>query len=279
MHVNEIGPESAANSMQPQDEYEATADFYDFVPLYRERPDVAFFVDLARESGGLVLEVGCGTGRVLIPAARAGITITGLDLSTRMLAVCRQRLAAEGEDVRGRVTLSVADMRDFDLGGQFSLVTLPFRPFQHLTTVADQIACLQTVYRHLLPGGCIALDLFNPSIPILADDTRLGGWGSEPEFALPDGRRVVRRFRLTDRDYFNQINQVEMIYAVTHPDERQEEFVHAFPMRYLFRFEAEHLLVRCGFEIEAVYGSYDRSPYGATSYPGELIFVARRPDA
>ena len=60
---------------------------------------------------------------------------------------------------------------------------------------------------------------------------------------------------------------------MTHPDGRTERLVHSFPMRYLFRFEAEHLLARCGFEVEALYADYDRSPYGS-KYPGELIFVA-----
>jgi hypothetical protein len=90
---------------------------------------------------------------------------------------------------------------------------------------------------------------------------------------MPDGRRVVRRFRNARRDWLVQVQDVELIYYVTHPDGRQERLVHAFPMRYLFRYEAEHLLARCGFRIEALYADYDRRPYG-TTYPGELIFVA-----
>ena len=77
------------------DEYEFIADLYDFVRPYRDRQDVAFFVDAAKESGRPVLEVGCGTGRVLIPTARAGVDIVGLDLSPHMLAVCRERLGHE----------------------------------------------------------------------------------------------------------------------------------------------------------------------------------------
>jgi hypothetical protein len=99
--------------------------------------------------------------------------------------------------------------------------------------------------------------------------------GEEPEFVTPDGRKVIRRHRIVARDLHHQINQVELIYYVTHPDGTQERLVHAFPMRYLFRFEAEHLLVRCGFEVEAVYADFDKSPYGS-KYPGELIFVAKR---
>ena len=174
-------------------EYGFTAEFYDHVAPYAERGDVGFFVEMAQAAGGPVLEIGCGTGRVLIPTARAGIEIVGLDLSPSMLAVCRSNLAQESAETQARVRLVEGDMRDFDLDRQFALVTLPFRPFQHLTSVEDQIACLTTIHRHLAPGGRLVLDLFNPSIPFLADPTRLDEFGDEPEITLPDGRRVLRR--------------------------------------------------------------------------------------
>jgi SAM-dependent methyltransferase len=256
-------------------EYGFTAEFYDQLIPYRERGDIAFFVEMAQEARGPVLEVGCGTGRVLIPTARAGVEIAGLDLSSHMLAVCRANLAQELPEVQARARLVEGDMRDFDLGREFALATLPFRPFQHLTTVEDQMACLGAIYRHLAPGGRLILDLFNPSIPYLAAPERLEEWDDVPEFAMPDGRRVCRRARITRRDYFDQVQDVELIYYVTHGDGRRERLVHSFPMRYLFRFEAEHLLVRCGFAVEALYAGYDKSPYGS-KYPGELIFVARR---
>lgn len=258
------------------DEYGAIAGIYDHVPLYDERPDVAFYIERARESGGPVLELGCGTGRVLIPTARAGCHTTGLDLSPAMMAVCARRMLQEPPEVQARVRLVQGDMRSFDLGQSFALVTIPFRPFQHLTTVEDQVACLTSIHRHLLPGGRLVLDLFNPSIPFLAAPERLEEFGDEPEFTMPDGRRVIRRQRIAARDYFTQVQQTEIIYYVTHPDGRTDRVVHDFAMRYLFRFEAEHLLARCGFDVEALYSGYDMRPYGVT-YPGELLFVARKP--
>ena len=258
------------------DEYGAAADYYDYVQAYAERPDVTFWVDAARESGGPVLEVGCGTGRVLLPTARAGIEITGLDASPKMLSVLRQRLAAEAPETQARVRLAEGDMRRFDLGQTFALATIPFRPFQHLITVEDQIACLATIRRHLRPGGRLILDLFNPFLPALLDESRAEEQPPEPAVDMPDGRRFYRTWRRAGIDFFNQVQQVEMFYYVTHPDGRQERAVHAFPMRWLYRFEAEHLLARCGFEVEHVYADYDKRPYGST-YPGELIFVARRP--
>jgi len=258
------------------DEYLSIAELYDYVVPYRNRLDVVFFVEAAKESGGPVLEVGCGTGRILIPTARAGVEIAGLDLSPHMLAVCRERLKTEPEQVRSRVRLVEGDMRHFELSGTFSLVTLPFRPFQHLTTVGDQLACLDCIHHHLETGGKLILDIFNPWLEALARQNFGEEMAEEPEFTMPDGRRVIRRHKVTSRDMFNQINYVELIYYVTHPDGRQERLVQAFPMRYLFRFEAEHLLARAGFEVEQLYADYDKSPYGS-KYPGELIFVARKP--
>jgi len=256
-------------------EYEFVAELYDHVVPYRDRPDVDFFVEAAQELGGPVLEVGCGTGRVLIPTARAGIDIVGLDLSPYMLQICRDRLRQEPEAVQARVQLIEADMRDFELSDIFALATIPFRPFQHLTTIEDQLACLQSIHRHLNDGGRLILDLFNPWLERLVEDNIGEEFGEEPEFTMPDGRRVIRRHCVVDRDLSNQINHVELIYYITHPDGRQERQVHAFPMRYLFRFEAEHLLARCGFQVEHVYADYDKTPFGS-KYPSELIMVARK---
>ena len=100
-------------------------------------------------------------------------------------------------------------------------------------------------------------------------------FGEEPEFVTPDGRRVIRRHKIVAHDRFNQFMQIELLYYINHPDGHEERLVHAFSMRYLFRFEVEHLLARCGFEIENIYANYDRSPYGS-QYPDELIVVARK---
>lgn len=88
------------------------AEFYDYVIPYRDRRDVGFFVAMARQAGGPVLELGCGTGRVLIPTARAGVEIVGLDVSAPMLAVCREKLSRKPEEVQARVRLVRADRFD-----------------------------------------------------------------------------------------------------------------------------------------------------------------------
>lgn len=186
------------------DTYAETAELYDYVQPYAARKDVEFYTNMARESGGPVLEIGCGTGRVLLPIARAGAEITGLDLSAKMLGVCREKLAREPADVRGRVKLVQSDMRVFDLGRTFKLITIPFRPFQHLISVEDQLACLACVNKHLAPGGRFILDIFNPSLKALTDEMRKEGFGHEPEVKLPDGRKMKRWARIASRNYFEQ---------------------------------------------------------------------------
>ena len=168
-----------------------------------------------------------------------------------------------------------ADMRDFDLGSRFTLATIPFRPFQHLLTVEDQLSCLSTIRRHLVEDGTLILDLFNPSLDFLVNRPVGEELDEEPSFTTPDGRTVTRRHKTVSQDRFQQVNNFELIYYVTHPDGRQERLVQAFPLRYVFRFEAEHLLARAGFTVDHVYADYDKRPYGLT-YPGELLIVARR---
>lgn len=261
--------------MDPTGGYEDAfiARAYDHVGPYRERNDVPFYVEMAQQAQGPVLELGCGTGRLLIPCARAGVTIIGLDLSARMLTACREKLAHESAEVQARAALVEGDMRHFDLPGPYALITVPFRAFQHLLTTADQLACLRAIREHLAGDGFLVLDLFNPSLPALVDEARAQEWGDEPEFELPDGARVLRRMRNPRRDLATQTLKAELIYYVTYPDGRTERIVQAFDLRYLFRYEVEHLLARSGFRVAEVYSDYDRKPFGAI-YPGDLIVVA-----
>ena len=251
------------------------AEFYDRFDLYENRADVDFFVEEAKRSAGPVLELGCGTGRVLIPTARAGVDICGLDSSEHMLNRCREKLDAEPVAVRERVELIQGDVRDFQLGRQFGLVTLPFRPFQHLTEVNDQIACLQCVRRCLANEGRLILDVFDPCLEKLVDESLLNEQSLGKPFTMPDGRYVRRSERIAERDRARQIQQVELIYNIRHPGGREQRLVTSFPMRYFFRYEVEHLLALCGFEIEDLYSDYKRSPVGAR-VPGELVFVSHK---
>jgi SAM-dependent methyltransferase len=247
---------------------------YDSVPAYVNRRDVQFYVDEARNSGGSVLEVGCGTGRILLPVARSGRTITGLDSSGQMLARCEAKLGEEPEVVRERVTLHERDARDFDLGRQFDLVIAPFRVVQHLTTSEDQMRFLDSVSRHLPPAGRFVFDVFNPNFAALVSAD-----GKEhedtPETRLPDGRSFRRAGRVSRVRWIDQVSEIELVYYISDGSgDRTERRVQSFDMRWFLRVELVHLLARGGFSVRSIYGDFDRSPL--TDGSPEQIVCAER---
>lgn len=257
----------------PYDEGSPLVELYDHTAAYAERGDVAFYVAQARATGGAVLELGCGTGRVLLPCLRVSEHVVGLDASAPMLARCEARLAAEPPAVRDRARLVRASLTEFDLGEKFSLVTAPFRVFQHLVQTEEQLACLERARRHLVARGRLVLDVFNPDPRRLRHSDELSReMEEEPVRRLADGRRVRRTSRVVQARPARQVNEVEIAAYVTHPDGREERLATRFPMRYFFRYEVEHLLARAGFGLVAVYGDFERSPFGDES--PELVVVA-----
>jgi SAM-dependent methyltransferase len=238
------------------------------------KDDVDFYVDLAMHARGPVLELGCGTGRILIPSAAAGAHITGVELSPLMLAACRHKLETLPKEVADRVTLVEGDMTTFDLGRRFALITIPFRAFSHLITVDAQVACLQRVGEHLADDGELVFDLFQPRLDVLLDPHAAQEVEDSPESALPDGRRVRRTARRMQWRQAEQIVQVEFNYYIKSREGAVEHLMETFPFRYFFRYEVEHLLARTGFDVAALYGWYDRSPL--TEEPREMIFTARK---
>ncbi len=255
------------------DDYAFIAELYDFVPGYANRRDLDFYLGFCRSAQGKILELGCGTGRVLIPAAAAGCSMVGLDFSQYMLARCGKKLQEQPREVQERVRLAQGDMTDFDLGETFGLVTIPFRPFQHLIPIDDQMACLRCIHNHLAEDGKLVFDLFQ------VDPRKTYGPSFTEEEAedfpwidLPDGRKLRRTHRIPAKHRARQYNDVELIFYVEHPDAKTERLVQAFPFRYFFRYEVEHLLARCGFRIAELFGDFDRSPLSDDS--PEMIFVA-----
>ena len=118
-------------------EYEgADATFYDYC-FQGVEGDVQFYIEEARNAESPVLEIGCGTGRILLPIAESGGTVVGLDRSPTMLTILRRKLASYSAEMQSRVELIEGDMRNFSLGRRFKLVMIPFRAFLHLLTPKD----------------------------------------------------------------------------------------------------------------------------------------------
>ena len=250
------------------------AELYDHLPGYAGRVDVDFYTSYSQAIEGKILELGCGTGRILIPTAEAGCHIVGLDLSEYMLGNCREKLKRKPQDVRARVSLIQGDMTNFKLDETYALVTTPFRPFQHLVSVDNQLACLRCVNRHLQIGGKLILDLFQVNLRYLCSPDYSKETEDCSNVELPGGRKLRRTHRIAGQHRAEQYNDVEMIFYITHPDGHEEKLVWIFQFRYFFRYEVQHLLERCGFSTVDVFGNYDKSPL--TDDSPEMVFVAKK---
>jgi SAM-dependent methyltransferase len=248
-------------------------------PLYDAFPfegDIPFYLELAAAEGGRVLEVACGSGRVLVPMARAGNQIVGLDASAHMLALAREKLARECAAVASRARLVEGDMRLLDLGADgdepFALAIVAVKSFAYLVERADQLRTLERIAEHLRPGGLLAIDLLHPTPEFLAE--RPGSVRQDLAHADPEtGVVVARTETLVSNDLAAQVRLIRSAYEIVTPDGAVTKRFVEWPYRYLHRFEAEHLLERAGFAIEALYGGYRREPF--TSDSPTMLFLAR----
>jgi SAM-dependent methyltransferase len=234
------------------------------LPLYRR---------LAAAEGGRVLEIACGTGRVLVPLARAGFSVVGVDISRPMLELARAKLGHDHQ----RVELVQADMRTFTLQSPpFDLAILAVKSFCYLTERADQLRCLERIAAHLRPRGLLVIDLLHPrpdwvGAPVgwLRDDLVQSAMGNGSMLTVSRVESVV------STDLARQVRTIRSTYEVIdmHGRPVAKRYVE-WPYRYTHRFEAEHLLERAGFEIEAVHGGYAGEPLSNDS--PTMLFLARR---
>ena len=249
--------------------YDRWADIYDSVYSY-VRDDIPFYVEEAVAAGGPVLELGCGTGRVAIPIAEAGVDIVGLDSSPAMLAVARRKIARHPGWV-GSLSLVQGDMRDFSLGQRFNLVIIPFRGFLSLMTVEDQMRTLENIKRHLTPAGKLVFNVFVPDLDMLVQE------GDVPYHFrdVTDPRTGVHLvlWHQSSSDNFNQV-----ISARTIVEELDDEGVASrrlyrdFQLHYVHRWEMHHLLWTCGYRVLDLYGGFDRCPFD--EFSTEMVWVA-----
>lgn len=260
----------------PVDNYDRIAHYYDLE--YRtKKQDLRFFIEMARRAGSRarILEVACGAGRVSQALLEAGFNVTGLDLSENMLRLAERKLADSSEDIRARGKYLRGDMRDLDaaLGNeQFDLIFIAINSFLHLRTQADQLACLQSIRKHVAPAGRFIIDVFNPEDKdSFASDGRVEYTGA---FYNPLNHSYVHAFVSTIAYQAEQKRVHHYFYDENFPDGTLKRTVNIFNMRYLYRFELQLLLEKAGFSVEDLYGDYDFEEYGEGS--PKLLYVCRR---
>jgi SAM-dependent methyltransferase len=213
--------------------------------------DVDFYVQLAREAGGPIVELGVGTGRIAVPAAAAGVRVIGVDSSRGMLEVCAEAAALAG--VAELVDLRVGDLRDPPVRERVTLVICPFRAYLHLHTGEERLSALGAARALLHPGGRLVFDVFAPGEDDMAETH--GRWlEREPGiFERADWDARARTLTLSVR---GETGHTTMTLAWLSPDEWRA------------------LIEEAGFEVEAHYGWFDRRPYVGGE---DSVWVARRP--
>ena len=229
--------------------YDAIAELYDPCSASVEE-DVSFYLEEARRSGGPVVELGVGTGRIAVPLGADGIRVIGVDSSRAMLEVCARRAALAGVTL----DLRVGDLREPPVTERVPLVICPFRSLLHMHTDEDRLAVLDSVSRLLPPGGRFVFDVFAPG---------------EQDIAATHDRWLEREPGIFEHAVWD--GSARTLTLTVRGDERETTMA----LAWLSPDEWRGLLEQAGFEIEACYGWFDRTPYRGRE---DTVWVTRRAD-
>ncbi|HET8607073.1 MAG TPA: class I SAM-dependent methyltransferase [Gaiellaceae bacterium] len=229
--------------------YDAIAELYD--PWSRSVvEDVGFYVEEAHAAGGPVVELGVGTGRIAIPVAAEGIPVIGVDSSPGMLDVCRRQ--AELAGVAQLLDLRLGDLREPPVDERVRLVTCPFRAYLHLADDEQRLGALAAARGLLVEGGRLVFDVFAPSAGDIEET---------------HGRWLEREPGIWEKAEWDEARQTLTLSV------RGERGGSTMRLAWLGVDDWRALLERAGFEVEAVYGWFDRRPYRGGE---DSVFVARR---
>ena len=240
--------------------YTAVARFYD-AENSDKTDDLAMYSELADRADG-ILDVGCGTGRILIHLARAGHDAQGIENDRAMLERLEHKLDLR-PDLRQRISYDLGDASAQAWARQFGLVILSYNALMHFHDLGEQTALLGNLRRCLANDGKLVIDLPNAAPAFAAEDS--DALQVERSFLEPETGHLIMLGSLSSLDRARQILNVEWIYDEIDGDGRVKRLIAPHRLRYFFLAELRLLLERCGFALDAVFGEYDGAPYDADS--------------
>lgn len=243
------------------------ADFYDGIYAGRTE-DIPFYIEEIEKAGRSVLELGCGTGRVAIPMAKAGLDVTGLDASPTMLRKLRENRERAGT-LRGPLRLIQGNMRKFALERKFDAVIIPARSFQMLLTPRAQRECLRAAHANLSPNGVLIFDLVSPTAYLGLVP------GEEQDLKDPNTGRTFTVWSHDATADDSQIYQTTVaIQEHLANGTKREPVFRTLDLHYSHPQQVRAVLKFAGFDEETLYGDFHRSPYEPEST--EMVWVAHR---
>jgi SAM-dependent methyltransferase len=244
--------------------YDKIARFYDLTHASLTA-DIPFILQLAAQGNGSVLELGCGSGRLLLPLAQAGFQLTGVDSSAVMLVRAATQLAQESTAVQQRVTLVEADMTSMTLPSEseFSLIIISYNTFMHLDEMQARLA-LQQARRYLGANGRLLIDLPNPVDIANTPDDRL--LNLENVLTDPQSGELVVHLSSNRLETAVQTLHITWIYDVSQPNGGAvNRTVMQSAYHYRYPHQCDLLLQETGFKLAQLWGNYDQSPYDESS--------------
>lgn len=227
--------------------------------------DVVHYARLAARAGGPVLDLGCGTGRITLPMARTGASVTAVDDAEPMLRTLTARLAEEPPEVGRRVTVRRGDFRHLAEPRAYRLVTLPFNALHHCADHRDVLALLDGVRRALLPGGRFALDCYLPDPVLYARDPDQKY--EERVFIDPTSGERLTSWEMGRYDPLAQIHEVRYVYR----DVRGNERTVVLRLRMFYPQELRAILDWARFRVVSEAEDFEGSPLRATSLKWVLV--------
>ena len=243
------------------DMYDQIAPYYDLTHADLT-DDIPMILSLAKEAGSPILELGCGSGRLLLPLAQAGYSVTGLDNSQAMLAYAKDKLANEPANVQERVTLVEANMTNFTMpeeNGRFHLAIIPYNTFLHLDS-SGKTAALKRIRRVLQKDGRLFIDLINPFI--IANSPNDHSLILENSFTDPETGSVILQLASHQVDDQKQHLVITWVYDASPPSGGPiQRTVALAEYHYLFPHQLELLLQETGFRLSSLVGDYDETPF------------------